>query len=64
MGKEKDTKQKQIKKAPAKTLKEKRAAKVAKRAEKQRNQIQIVCDPFLKTVNKSINTNVKAPAEL
>lgn len=37
MGKEKDTKQKQIKKAPAKTLKEKRAAKVAKRAEKQRN---------------------------
>ena len=64
MGKEKDTKQKQIKKAPAKNLKEKRAAKVAKRAEKQRNQIQIVCDPFLKNVNESINTNVKAPAEL
>jgi len=37
MGKEKDTKQKQSKKAPAKNLKEKRAAKAAKRAEKQKN---------------------------
>ena len=36
MAKEKDTKQKQNKKAPAKTLKEKRAAKAAKRAEKQK----------------------------
>jgi len=37
MGKDKNAKQKQIKKAPAKNLKEKRAAKLAKRAEKQRN---------------------------
>ena len=36
MGKEKDTKQKQIKKAPAKNLKEKRAAKAVKRAETKR----------------------------
>ena len=37
MSKEKDTKQKQDKKAPAKTLKEKRAAKAAKRADKRNN---------------------------
>jgi hypothetical protein len=37
MGKEKDTSQKQSKKAPAKNLKEKRAAKAAKRAERQKN---------------------------
>ncbi len=35
MGKEKDTSQKQNKKAPAKNLKEKRAAKAAKRAERK-----------------------------
>ena len=37
MGKEKDTKQRENKKAPAKSLKEKRAAKAAKRAEKRNN---------------------------
>lgn len=37
MVKEKDSKHKQNKKAPAKNLKEKRAAKAAKRAEKQNN---------------------------
>jgi hypothetical protein len=37
MVKEKDVKQKQNKKAPAKNLKEKRAAKAAKRAEKKNN---------------------------
>lgn len=36
MAKEKDTKQKQNKKAPVKSLKEKRAIKAAKRAEKRK----------------------------